>query len=164
MRSYWVRVGPGPMTGIFIRGENRPCALFGGMWNGAATVENSLALLRKVKHEITSEQGIPLLGVQRCLHPWTWRADCDLNISDFGFWGGWSWNPPSVDTEGLRGVYTQHNWKQVCLFVCLFVWLYPWHAEVPGPGTEPVPQQWQHRILNLLGHQGTPHILTFNSL
>ena len=26
-------------------------------------------------------------------------------------------------------------------FICLF-WLHLWHAKVPGPGLEPVPQQW----------------------
>ena len=34
----------------------------------------------------------------------------------------------------------------------------PRHEEVPRPGTEPSPQQWQHQILNLLSHQGTPII------
>ena len=24
----------------------------------------------------------------------------------------------------------------------LFFWLHPWHAEVPGPGIKPMPQQW----------------------
>ena len=24
----------------------------------------------------------------------------------------------------------------------------PWHAEFPGPGIEPEPEQWQHRVLN----------------
>ena len=33
---------------------------------------------------------------------------------------------------------------------------YLWHREVPGPGIEPEPQQWQCWILNLLDHQGTP--------
>ena len=33
---------------------------------------------------------------------------------------------------------------------------YSWHAEVPRTGIEPVPQQWQCQILNLLHHQRTP--------
>ena len=41
------------------------------------------------------------------------------------------------------------------LFVCLFL-AHLWHAEVPKPGTELQPEQWQCWILNLLGHQGTP--------
>ena len=40
-----------------------------------------------------------------------------------------------------------------------FFHTYPWQAEVPGPGIEPVPHQWQHRILNPLHHQGTPRLL-----
>ena len=40
--------------------------------------------------------------------------------------------------------------------VVVVVWPCLQHAEVPRPGIEPSPQQWQHRILNLLGHQGTP--------
>ena len=38
----------------------------------------------------------------------------------------------------------------------------PWHVEVPGPRTEPKPQQqpkpshWQYWILNLLCYNGTP--------
>ena len=44
----------------------------------------------------------------------------------------------------------------------LFFWPHPWHAEVPRPGIEPLPQewpvqhQWQCQILNLLSPQGTP--------
>ena len=43
-----------------------------------------------------------------------------------------------------------------------FFWPHPQHAEVPGPGIKPVPQQqpellqWQCQILNLLNHTGTP--------
>ena len=33
---------------------------------------------------------------------------------------------------------------------------HPRHVEVPGPGTEPSPQQWPCQVLNPLGHQGTP--------
>ena len=41
--------------------------------------------------------------------------------------------------------------------------LCPWHAEVPGPGVKPVPQQCpkplqrQGLIFNVLSQQGTPH-------
>ena len=34
------------------------------------------------------------------------------------------------------------------------LWL--WHVEVPWPGTELLPQQWQHRMLNLLCQEITP--------
>ena len=30
----------------------------------------------------------------------------------------------------------------------IFFWPHLWHAEVPGPGMEPEPQQRQHQILN----------------
>ena len=45
--------------------------------------------------------------------------------------------------------------KAVFLFVC-FLWPLLWHAQVLGPGMEPVPQQSQCQILNLLNQQGTP--------
>ena len=35
---------------------------------------------------------------------------------------------------------------------------HPWHVEVPRPGTDPAPQQWQCWILNSLNHLGTPEI------
>ena len=38
-----------------------------------------------------------------------------------------------------------------------FFWLHPQYAEVPRPGIKPTPQWWQHQILNLVSHQGTPH-------
>ena len=38
---------------------------------------------------------------------------------------------------------------------------HPQHAEVPRLGIEPEPQQWQHQILNLLSHQGTPQMSPF---
>lgn len=37
----------------------------------------------------------------------------------------------------------------------------PWHAEVPRPGMESKPQQWQWRILNPVSNQGTPHCKLF---
>ena len=50
------------------------------------------------------------------------------------------------------------------LFVCLFVFQpHQKQSEVPGPGIQPVlqqwpkPQQWQHWILNPLSHQQTPY-------
>lgn len=39
------------------------------------------------------------------------------------------------------------------------VWLQLWHADIPGPGFEPLPQPWQCQILHPLGHQGTPTFL-----
>ena len=44
-----------------------------------------------------------------------------------------------------------------------FFWLRPWHVEAPRSGIKPVPQhwrklQWQHQILNVLHHKGTPTI------
>ena len=55
------------------------------------------------------------------------------------------------------------------VFVCLFVWPSLWDVEVPGPGTEPAPQQQpkllqqQHQILNLLCQKGIP-VTFFNKL
>lgn len=50
-----------------------------------------------------------------------------------------------------------------------FSWPHPWHVEAPGPGIEPMPQQWPTAlewkpwILNLLNHKGgLPNILWFN--
>ena len=37
-----------------------------------------------------------------------------------------------------------------------FFWQCPQHVKVPRPGIKPVPQHWQHWILNPLSHQGTP--------
>ena len=42
-------------------------------------------------------------------------------------------------------------------FVLFCFWLCPWHEEVPRPGTEPEPQEWQCWILNPLSHQGIPN-------
>ena len=49
----------------------------------------------------------------------------------------------------------------IILFFFFFFWSHPRHAEVPGPGIEPMPQQGQHQILNPLSHQGTPGIILF---
>ena len=52
----------------------------------------------------------------------------------------------------------------------LFFWLCLWCVGVPGPVTEPVPQQWplsqqwQCRVLNLMSHQGTPNYLLFSPI
>lgn len=48
----------------------------------------------------------------------------------------------------------------------MFVCLHSWHAEFPGPGIEPLPQQpkpqmQQRQTLNPLGHQGTPAFPNF---
>ena len=42
-----------------------------------------------------------------------------------------------------------------------FSWMYPQHTEVSGKGITPVPQQWQHQILNPLSHPETPHRVHF---
>ena len=58
--------------------------------------------------------------------------------------------------------------KHEIIFTCgkiilhTFFWSWLWHAEVPGSGIKPVPQQWpkpqqsQCWILNQLSHQGAP--------
>ena len=51
-----------------------------------------------------------------------------------------------------------------CSFSFFPFWPCPWHTEVPGSGTKPTPQQWQHWLLNLLCHQGTPSLLWFSIL
>ena len=60
--------------------------------------------------------------------------------------------------------FTYHiffGWKLDILFLFIYFWLYLWHAEVPGPGIEPMPQQqpklqqWPPWILNPLSYQGT---------
>ena len=38
-----------------------------------------------------------------------------------------------------------------------FFWSHPWHVDVPGPGTEPSPQQWKSQILN---HKGIPVLIS----
>ena len=43
----------------------------------------------------------------------------------------------------------------VLFFFFFFFFAAPQHVEVPGPGIEPTPQQWQCWILKLLGHQRT---------
>ena len=49
----------------------------------------------------------------------------------------------------------------IIITLWLLFWLWPEHAEVPGLGIKPMPQQrperlqWQHRIHNLRSHQGT---------
>ena len=42
----------------------------------------------------------------------------------------------------------------VVKYTFFFFWLCPQHAQVPGSGIQPAPQQWQHWILNLLHHNG----------
>ena len=49
-------------------------------------------------------------------------------------------------------------------FVCLFVLPCLQHAEVPGPEQLPEPHQWQSWIFNLLHHQGTPWMVSFESI
>ena len=90
----------------------------------------------------------------------------DLNPNNHlpHFWGSgmsrapWLWNyPPSQ--MGLEPVIPDLGGDSDPLsFICLFVyfWPCPRHAESPGPGIKPMPQQWQCQILNSLRHQGTP--------
>jgi len=56
----------------------------------------------------------------------------------------------------------QHPWIILHLYVFLksylFFWPCLWHAEVPVPGIEPLPQQWLCQILNPWSLQGTPPI------
>lgn len=40
--------------------------------------------------------------------------------------------------------------------------LHTQHAEIPRLGIELEPRQWQHQVLNPLGHQGTPKYYIFN--
>ena len=50
-------------------------------------------------------------------------------------------------------------WAESGFRVLVFVFSPPLkHAEVPRPGIEPEPQQWQCWILNPLSHQGTPSL------
>ena len=53
--------------------------------------------------------------------------------------------------------------SQLHMFSLIFIfWPHLWHMEIPRPGIQPALQQWpelqqwQHQILNLLSHQGTP--------
>ena len=48
------------------------------------------------------------------------------------------------------------------LFFLFFFWLHPWHAEMPRPGIEPAPQQWQHQIAWPPGNSQIPVVLTWN--
>ena len=67
----------------------------------------------------------------------------------------------------LVHLYTSFGTKD-CLISCfLFLfWLHPWHMEVPGPGTEsmpqlqPAPQPWQCQIRypTALGWGSNPHL------
>ena len=55
-------------------------------------------------------------------------------------------------------------------FSLAFFWSCLWPVEDPGQGIEsmplkwPKPQQWQHQVLSLLGHQGTPQGTAFLSM
>ena len=51
--------------------------------------------------------------------------------------------------EEVQGLPTLSSWSPLS-----FTFFY--HAEVPRPRIEPVPQQWQHWFFNLLSHQKTP--------
>ena len=46
--------------------------------------------------------------------------------------------------------------SSLSFFLFLFFGLCLQHVAVPGPGIKPMPQQWQHWILNPLSHLGIP--------
>ena len=78
-------------------------------------------------------------------------------------WQRWILNPlseariESLSSWILVRLVTSYHWTTMGTpHTFFFFWLHSWHAEVPGSGIKPMPQQWQHWILNLLGHQGTP--------
>ena len=79
-----------------------------------------------------------------------WRPAHDLP------WPGLTISLNSFSVSGFMYV----GELSVILFYFLGPWLWP--MEVPGPGIESEPQQWQCQILNLLGHQYTL-ISNFNS-
>ena len=81
-------------------------------------------------------------------------------------WSGWF---PSFFFFFFPVLLLELSWHRnlqpilsLSLSLSLFFLLHPWHVQVPRPGTEPTPQQWpkllqwQHQILNLLCHKGTP--------
>ena len=43
--------------------KREPCALLVELWTGAATVENSMDLLKILKMELPFDLAIPLLGI-----------------------------------------------------------------------------------------------------
>ena len=54
--------------------------------------------------------------------------------------------------------------KEIILSLLFFIflrWLRLQHAEVPGLGIEPAPQQWQRRVLHPLSHQGNSLYVCF---
>ena len=55
---------------------------------------------------------------------------------------------PSISTGFWLKEITKYLSHLRTVMFFFFFWLCPGHAEVPGPGTEPVPQQWQRWILN----------------
>lgn len=53
------------------------------------------------------------------------------------------------------GMVAEEGWGVEEFLFCLvlfllfiYFWLHPWHMQVPGPGVEHEPQQWQYQILN----------------
>ena len=76
-----------------------------------------------------------------------------------------SWICFRCATTGIPWLFF-YFWTNNFVHLFLFCWAIflpcPWHAEVPGPGIEPMPQwrpkplQWQHWILNPLHCKGTP--------
>ena len=66
------------------------------------------------------------------------------------------------------GTYPGSRREDPVIAPSLFLfWPHVWQMEVPGPGSEPAPQQWpepqqQHRqVLSPLSHQGAPAPLSF---
>ena len=117
MRSSWVRVDPKPMIGIFIRRENRPlCTVYGNeKWRSHCGKEFGTSQNVKHKRAFWPRNCAPGYTVgspyQWNLHPWIWRADC--NIFGFSYPRGW-WDDGGPGTNQLIGwLYTQSNWKQI---------------------------------------------------
>lgn len=59
-----------------------------------------------------------------------------------------AWANPSLNHSEAQRVLPSFS---PFLLICFLVF---WHAEVPGPGIEPVPQQQQHLVLNPLATRG----------
>ena len=98
-----------------------------------------------------------------------WVVPCLGNQNRHGHWGQMDTVPTDVRGHnltygaahlGLHNLHLQTNTKWETVF--FFFWPCPQHVKVLGPGIEPAPhqqpepQKWQHQILNLLSHRGTP--------
>ena len=96
-------------------------------------------------------------GLDRCEE--VWRLGVGFNDSIWNHFSDYR-----VDWRGGRSSSRQTSYKITAVLqterkyfpVCFWFWPCLWHAEVPGPGVEPVPQQWPWQVLYPLSHQGTP--------